>query len=41
MLTLENKEGAGVGAVAGGDKAGQTGGVQTRSPLTGAPHRAA
>ena len=34
-----NKEGAGVGAVAGGDKAGQTGGVQTRSPLSGAPHR--
>jgi hypothetical protein len=35
-----NKEGAGVGAVAGGDKAGQTGGVITKSPLTGAPNRA-
>ena len=35
-----NKEGTGVGAVAGGDKAGQTGGVITKSPLTGAPNRA-
>jgi hypothetical protein len=35
-----NKEGTGVGAVAGGDKAGQTGGVITKSPITGAPNRA-
>ena len=35
---LSSKEGgAGVGAVASGDKAGQTGGVITKSPLSGAP----
>jgi len=35
-----NKEGAGVGAVNGGEKAGQTGSVEKQSPLTGAPNRA-
>ncbi len=35
-----NKEFAGVGAVTGGDKAGQTGSGETKSPLTGAPNRA-
>ena len=35
-----NKEFAGVGAKTGGDKAGQTGNGDTRSPLTGAPNRA-
>lgn len=35
-----NKEFAGVGAATGGDKAGQTGSGDTKSPLTGAPNRA-
>jgi hypothetical protein len=35
-----NKEFAGVGAHTGGDKAGQTGSGDTKSPLTGAPNRA-
>ena len=35
-----NKEFAGVGAVTGGDKAGQTGSGDTTSPLNGAPNRA-
>ena len=37
VAKVSNKEGAGVGAVASGDKAGQTGGVITKSPLSGAP----
>lgn len=35
-----NKEFAGVGAATGGDKAGQTGSGDTKSPLSGAPNRA-
>ena len=35
-----NKEFAGVGAKTGGDKAGQTGSGETKSPLSGAPNRA-
>lgn len=35
-----NKEFGGVGAKTGGDKAGQTGSGDTKSPLTGAPNRA-
>lgn len=35
-----NKEFAGVGAATGGNKAGQTGSGDTKSPLTGAPNRA-
>ena len=35
-----NKEFAGVGAKTGGDKAGQTGTGETKSPLSGAPNRA-
>jgi hypothetical protein len=35
-----NKEFAGVGAATGGEKAGQTGSGDTKSPLTGAPNRA-
>lgn len=40
VAKVGNKEGQGVGAVHSGDKAGQTGGVITKSPLSGAPNRA-